>query len=565
MNIPVNQPEARPKHYIRPLVIALLFVGLLAAGLLGCFWPAWQQLPLNTSEACSVYYMGEEINGAALYREKGLYLSFDFIKNRLDPTIKWDEKSRMAIVTAKENVFHFPLGFKDGLHNLEPYSFSYPVLEEGGEVFLPSDPLKDFYHLEIFVDKAPSLIRIHNLKQPLQEGRVTAEGKLRHAPSLRSPFSAVAAAGERLLIMKEDSGWYWVETEAGEMGYLPESKVVLDKIKTTEIEVQVYQPWNPLRRPIIMTWEYAGAKTVNPAALKGLEGVQVFSPTWFHLQENGLVANKADIKYVRWAHSKGCQVWGLFDNGFDPELTHVFLNDASLRIKAIKQLLSYVDLYELDGINLDFENMRLEDREAFVQFARELAPLLHAKERMLTVDVTFHSQSENWSMCYDRAGLAEVADYLMVMGYDEHSGGSTKVGSVSSLPWVEKGLQRILEEVPQDKLILGIPFYTRLWMEKTDGEGHRQVDSKAYSMDTAKDWIEQKRAEIRFDEAAGQNYVEVKEGDTTYKMWLEDSCSLMSRIELVKKYRLAGIASWRRGFESEDTWPMIVENMNKRW
>jgi spore germination protein YaaH len=296
-----------------------------------------------------------------------------------------------------------------------------------------------------------------------------------------------------------------------------------------------------------------------------MEGLQVLSPTWFHLREDGLIVNRADKTYVQWAHQKGLQVWGLFDNDFDPDLTHAFLHNPELRIKVIRQLLSFVELYELDGINLDFENMYLKDKEAYVQFVRELAPLLHEKERLLSVDVTFHSLSETWSMCYDRVGLAAAADYLMVMGYDEHASGSSSAGSVSSLPWVEKGLARMLEEVEADKLILGIPFYTRLWIETIDENGKISLTSKAYSMVTAKKWITEHKARVQIDEIARQHYVEVKEGDTTYRMWLEDELSLTNRIELMKKYRLAGISAWRRGYEPDETWPVLAELVRKVW
>lgn len=566
MNIPSRRQAAHQESQLPVIgILAFVLAGLLLAGWIVFSQPFWQEQPLNPTDQWNLYYMGELSKGAVYREGEELYLSFDFIKNNFDSTIRWDETNQLVIVTTKENVYHFPLGFKDGLQNLEPYDFTYPVINKEDTLYLPVDPLKDFYHLEIYEDKESSLVRVHNLALPIQRGKLLADVKLRHRPYLNSPWCAEINKDEQLSIMKEEAGWFWVETEAGRMGYVHESKVQLDSIKIGEIKIQVYQPWNPLEKPVVMTWEYAGLKTVDPHSLGQMQELQVVSPTWFHLTEDGLVINRADKKYVQWAHDNGIQVWGLFDNDFDPDLTHIFLNDAQLRIKAIRQLLSYVELYELDGINLDFENMYLKDKEAFVQFARELAPLLHQKERMLTVDVTFHSLSENWSMCYDRKGLAEVVDYLMVMGYDEHTSGSSTAGSVSSLPWVEKGLQKILEEVTADKLILGIPFYTRLWIETTGENGKKELKSKAYSLTTAEKWLAQHGAQIEYDPATGQNYAEVKEGNTVYRMWLEDDDSLTKRIELMKKYRLAGVAAWRRGFEPQEVWPLIGELVNKIW
>lgn len=561
--IPSEVEEKKSIHTLWQYI--LIFFGIVIIGLILYFWPGWQQQALNSTGKPVLYYMGERMDSTACYMDEELYLSFDFIKEKLDSTIKWDENNKTAIITTAENLYHLPLGTKEGLHNLSAYSFTYPVIEKDGFVYLPADPLKEYYNLKILEKNESMLVYVHDLKKPVLQGKVIEDGKLHHRNYWRSPWSSIISADESVSIMREESGWYWIETDDGRLGYLKEDKVELKEIISPQIAVEKYPPWNPLERPVIMTWEYAGEKTVNPLKLGTMDGLQIVSPTWFHLVDDGLVINRADKKYVEWAHQNGIQVWGLFDNAFDPDLTHTFLNNSELRIKVIRQLLSLVELYQLDGINLDFENMYLKDKEAFVQFARELAPLLHQKERMLTVDVNFHSLSENWSMCYDRVGLASVADYLMVMGYDEHAGGSSKAGSVSSLPWVEKGIVNMLKEVPADKLILGIPFYTRLWIEKADESGKNKVTCKAYSMEAAEKWIAEKGAQIQIDEAAGQHYVEVREGDTLYRMWLEDQYSLAKRVELMKKYRLAGVAAWRRGFEKEEIWPALAELVKKVW
>ena len=530
------------------------------------FLPGFLQKPLHTGEHIQVYYMGRQVEEPACYLEEELYLPFALIKEYVDSTIQWDEKNKLVTITDSENVFHLPLGLKEGFLNLEPFSFTYPVLEKEGKIYLPADPLTSFYSLEVLEHKELRLVTVRDLTEPVQMGRTLAAGKLRLDPAVRSPWVRRINAEQEVRVCFEDKGWFWVETPDGLMGYLPEEKVQLTDISWQEVKRNTYPPWNPLKRPVILTWEYAALTTANPRAIGELAEVSVVSPTWFHLAADGLVINRADKDYVRWAHRNGKQVWGLFDNSFDPELTHDFLNDAASRIKAIKQILTCVELYELDGINLDFENMLLQDKDAYVQFVRELAPLLHEKERTLTVDVTFHSRSENWSMCYDRAGLVGLVDFMMVMGYDEHGSGSGKAGSVSSLPWVEKGLQNILQEVPPEKLVLGIPFYTRLWTEETDGQGGvHKLTSQALSMEKAESWIREHRAAIREDAASGQHYVEHKEGNIVYKMWLEDSYSLEKRIELMKKYRLAGVAAWRRGFEKEEIWPALGNLVHKAW
>lgn len=554
----------RKKNHLT-LLLTIGFVVL--SGVFGYYGPGMVRQPLNTSEVTQLYFRGKPVEWPALYKEEHLYLPLDFIKEYLDPGIQWDDKNETVIVTTSEEVYHFPLGTKEGLLNLEPYPLTFPALLQDGLVYLPLEPLQDLYYLDITENSTSSVVAVHQQKEPLQEGRVLHETKIRLTPSVRSAWVDEAQKDEQASILREEQGWFWMEFEDGRMGYVKKEAVELAGIQVTFIPPKVYTPWNPLGEPLVLTWEYVDRITPSPEQLGALQGVHVLSPTWFSLREDGLVLNRADSKYVEWAHRTGRQVWGLFSNSFDPGLTQVFLNDSKLRIKVIKQLLSYVELYELDGVNLDFENMYLQDREAFVQFVRELAPLLHEKRRTLSVDVTFHSQSETWSMCYDRQGLPQAADYLIVMGYDEYSAGSKKAGSVSSLPWVESGIQKMLLEVPPDKLVLGVPFYTRLWTEERGPDGQVKLTSKALSLERSELWVKEHKAVVQEDRESGQHYIEVTEKDAaanktfTYRMWLEDEYSLNKRIRLMKKYRLAGIAAWRRGLEKDGTWPVISRNV----
>lgn len=537
------------------LIFALAF--LFCVGLY-FFYPAFEQGTLNPTSQIHIYYMGQKVEEKAFYEDE-LYFPFTFIKEHLDPHIQWDEKTKQVIITTDKEVFHLPVGNKEGFYNLEPYSFTYPVLEKEGKVYLPAEPLNKFYNLDVKYIADGPIVTVYDLTQPVQEGIVLNSTKLRLEPTVISPWLAQLNKGQKVSILREEKGWYWVETFDGLMGYVDERKVELGAIRLAEIDKEEYLPWNPLGEKILLTWEGAWGTTPDPNKIGDITGVQVLSPTWFSLQENGLVKNTADLAYVKWAHATGRQVWGLFDNSFDPDLTHVFLNDASLRAKVIKQILTYVDLYNLDGINLDFENMYLKDKDAYVQFVRELAPLLREKDRVISLDVTFISQSENWSLVYDRQKLGEVVDYMMVMAYDEHGTFSSRAGSVSSLPWVEKGIQAILEQVPNKKIILGVPLYTRLWEESYDENGKLVVKSQALSMERAQKWLKENKVQIQEDQATGQNYAELKKDGVVYKMWLEDELSLSRRVELMKKYRLAGIATWMRSYATDEVWPVLAD------
>jgi spore germination protein YaaH len=256
-------------------------------------------------------------------------------------------------------------------------------------------------------------------------------------------------------------------------------------------------------------------------------------------------------------------VWGVVTNSFDPDLTHIILNNSETREKIVQQILVYAKLYQLDGINIDFENVYLKDKDMLTQFVRELVPMLKEQGLIVSMDVTVKSSSENWSMCYDRKALAEVLDYMAVMTYDQHWASSPTAGSVAQLSWVEYGIEKLLNEIPSEKLLLGLPFYTREWKEETI-DGKKKVSSRAISMDTAQKIIKEKNAVVTWDEKSGQNYAEYKEGQAVYRIWLEDAQSINLKSSLVHKYDLAGAAAWRRGFESEDIWKVLNNNLKEK-
>lgn len=558
MSIPVNKANIPNLNKGGYFVLALAFFFSLAF----YFFPSFQQGTLNSTNQIYIYYHGEKMELTAFFDEE-IYLPYPFVKEYLDENISWDENNNLVTITTQREVLHLPVGQTEGLLNLEPFSFTYPVVEKDGKIYLPGRPLDKYFDLDIKYFPENNIITINDLTRPVQEGKVIATAKLRAEPSFNSPWLFDIANDQKVSIMKEVGGWFWVQTEEGQMGYLDERKLELTSIKIGEAKKE-YLPWNPLGEKIILAWEGAWGKTPSPDDIGEISGVQVLSPTWFSLQENGLVKNSANLNYVEWAHQAGRKVWGLIDNGFNPDLTHVILNDANLRTKVIKQILTYVDLYNLDGINLDFENMHLKDKDAYVQFVRELTPLLHEMDRVVSVDVTFISRSENWSMVYDRPKLAEVVDYMMVMAYDEHGTFSSQAGSVSSLPWVEKGLEKILKQVPNEKVILGVPFYTRLWEETIAENGEVTVKSKALSMAKAEEWIMDNNIQVQEDPATGQNYAELVKEGVTYKMWLEDELSLEKRIQLMKKYHLSGVAAWMRSYAKEGIWSEVAKEVNKR-
>jgi len=314
---------------------------------------------------------------------------------------------------------------------------------------------------------------------------------------------------------------------------------------------------------INLTWHYIWKDTPDMSNVKKIEGLNVVSPTWFTLaNEKGDLEERGSLSYSNWAHKNGYKVWALVDNQFNSDLTNGLLGNASAKAKFIDSLISNAKKYKLDGLNIDFENMYIKDKNAFTQFIKELSKQTKANNLVLSVDVSIIAVNSNWSESFDRAALSEYVDYVALMTYDQHWGGSPVSGSVAQLSWVEQSLKRVLAEVPHEKLLLGVPFYTRLWKEEyVSGSSKPVVTSKAISMEEAEKTVAENKAAKIWDPASGQYYAEYKKGNVTYKIWLEDEKSMKLKAELVNKYRLAGIASWKYGLEKPVIWDVIAKTI----
>ncbi|MCX7781675.1 MAG: glycosyl hydrolase family 18 protein [Negativicutes bacterium] len=312
--------------------------------------------------------------------------------------------------------------------------------------------------------------------------------------------------------------------------------------------------WRPANK-INLVWDHIWQRTPSASREEPIQGLDVLSPTWFAVtDESGYVRNLADTAYVQAAHAKGYKVWALVTNSFDPDLTHKILSSDKAQENIIRQLALYADLYRLDGINIDFENIYDYDKDKFSAFVEKLAKTLRQRNLVVSIDLTVPSGAPNWSQCYDRSRLGAAVDYVMVMTYDEHWRKSPVSGSVASLPWVEKGIANTLALIPNEKILLGLPFYTREWEESIDEAGKKTVTAKTMSMAAVQKTIDAYNLQPAWLADIGQHYVEYQKNGKTYKIWIEDAQSLRLKIGLVHKYHLAGIASWRKGFEAKHIW-----------
>lgn len=570
------------KGPVSPFTLILLVVFMLGLGTSVVMWwmekvPSKEKAEPFSGQSNPAGYQDEILpKETVIIVGKEALVAVSFLKEKIDPEIHWDEKSKAIIITTKDKVLRFPDQGVQAFVNEKPFSLQVSVQEKNGELYVPFQPLEKIYPYQLQTFTETGFHYFRKSGDMIQQGKtVEVEGEretvyfLRQTPSIKAPYVYEIKQGETIEIYKEVDGWYLILTEKGYMGFVEKKDVVLTDIKQLEWkhDEKEYLPWNPIGGKINLTWEHVHTKNPDYQKISPMPGLNVVSPTWFQLQNGaGDIASKASLSYVDWSHQQGYQVWGLFSNNFDPDITTQALSSYENRKKMIKQLLQYASMYKLDGVNLDFENVYLKDKDNLVQFVRELTPYLHEQNLVVSMDVTIKSNSENWSLFYDRARLAQTVDYMMVMTYDEHWAASPIAGSVASLPWVEKGLQGILEEVPGSKLLLGVPYYTRLWKEEKGTDGKVKVTSKALSMDTANKWIEERNLNPAYNQETGQNYVEYFDSkeNVTYKMWMEDETSINKRAELVLKYNLAGIASWRRGFETPTIWQAIENGLKNK-
>jgi spore germination protein YaaH len=309
-----------------------------------------------------------------------------------------------------------------------------------------------------------------------------------------------------------------------------------------------------------LVWDHVLGDNADLSAEEVLPAVSVISPTWFALlDETGRVGGRGGVSYVESAHAAGYQVWALVSNGFNRQRTTKFLADLNAQNAFIASVLAQAKIYGLDGINIDFENVDNKDASKLTAFVKRFTDAGKTLGLLFSIDVTVPSK---WSLCYERRKLSDIVDYVAVMTYDEHWRSSPRAGSTASLPWVRAGLERTLADVTPDKLLLGAPFYTREWRETKGKNGKISLKSRALSMASVDSVIAENSVSKQWLEETGQNYIEYSEDDTRFRIWVEDESSIALRLDLVKKYGLAGAAFWRKGFETPDIWKTI-ENAAK--
>jgi len=553
------------KYLVVLLIITALYV-ILYYNHNYIFEPAFTtnretKLVIYGSNFIKEYYGEEKIKVS----EKNLiYLSPDILKKDLNINLDYDSDDKVAIITTDDKVIRFyGKDSKVKINNAEKNIKQMIFVDE--KPMIPINEIEKFIHIESKFIEESNTVMIRNLYRiQIVAEAVRDNIKVKHEKSLWAKNKDTLMDGEKVYIIKKGTKWIEILTDKGIKGYIKinevkNSKEIVGKEKIINLPI-----WKPEKGKVFLTWEHVYSKNPDTDEIGKMSGVNIVSPTWISLKNSsGELKNNISEEYIEWARNRGYKIWVLFSNSFDPDLTHEFLNNSLAREKVIEDLLRMIKENDMDGVNIDFENVYLKDKEKLVQFVRELTPVFHENGLVVSMDVTVKGGSENWSLFYDRKALGEVVDYMAVMTYDEHWASSPVSGSVASLDWVERGIKGVLEEVPAEKLLLGIPFYTRVWIETPSTKEVNKMDvrSKAITMETVNEILKKKNITKLWDEKSGQYYVVYIEDNKLHKIWVEDSKSIRLKAQLVNKYGLAGVATWRRGFETDDIWDTIDQTL----
>lgn len=511
---------------------------------------------INVNEAGLVIY-GDNIktNYDPFVKDGGLYVSVDTISKTIDENIYYDNVATKVIITTKDKVVKFKIDENKVSRNFEYSDIDTPAKLVNGQPYIDINLVKDEYNIKTEYNEKTNTIVIDKLSTsdiPVNYNRINVYSNI----STKSDVLDMLNKNDKVTVYTdslEHKSWYKIKTDKGIVGYISKNNVTIQAEEKENVETESKEN----KDKIVMFWQYGS--NLDVLGKNKIEGVNVVSPTWYELKNSsGDISSKYNTSYYSKAKEYGYKIWPIITNGIDS--ASYSANDTSALLKSeynrenfIKNIREIAKNDKLDGINIDFESMKDDDRDLYTQFIRELTPIL--RNEGITVSVDFY-----FVKYIDRQRIGDVADYVILMGYDQKGSWSSEAGSISSVKIVEEQLNSLINDskIESNKIILGVPFYTRLWTIKNVSE---KPTTKIYSMQDCQDFIADNNVTPVWDEDAGQNYAEVKKGELTYKLWIEDKESMKKRVELINKYNLAGVSAWRKGLETEDIWQIITSNI----
>lgn len=556
--------EQQKKKAAPVLVVLILIVLVGAAGivsfLINRYKPGTEYMAgneyfnLTDENSVALIQNGELLEEQAVLIGGEPYAAYTYVESQLNSCFYWDEETKGILLTTSGGVQTLLPG--DAAVAKTPGGQPAVQQESDGTVYISLDVVKEYTDLDYAYYNDPNRVVIRNEWDGVEQATVQSDtAQVRQKGGIKSLILADVQKGDTLLYLENLDNWCKVMTADGYTGYIQTEDI--SEPEAIEARTAKKDSYERITRDhkINLVWHQSTSTESNDAMAEmtaEMTGVNVISPTWFSVtDETGTISSLASADYVKLAHEAGREVWGLIDNFNEAFDETTDLAYASVRSRIIEQLLAEAASCGMDGINVDFENLKEAGIPHYLQFLRELTSAAHAQNLVVSVDTPV---PQAYTMYYQRGEQARFVDYMIVMAYDEHFAGSEEAGSVSSLPFVQQAVEEMTRVMPADQVICGIPFYTRVWTEKF---GQSAITSEVLGMDGAKNYAKENQMTETWDASLGQNVATVETSDARYTIWMEDEQSMEEKLKVIQSADLAGVAEWKLGFECADVWSLI--------
>lgn len=556
--------EQQKKKAAPVLVVLTLIVLVGAAGvvsfLINRYKPGTEYMAgneyfnLTDENSVALIQNGELLEEQAVLIGGEPYAAYTYVESQLNSCFYWDEETKGILLTTSGGVQTLLPG--DAAVAKTPGGQPAVQQESDGTVYISLDVVKEYTDLDCAYYSDPNRVVIRNEWDGVEQATVQSDtAQVRQKGGIKSLILADVQKGDTLLYLENLDNWCKVMTADGYTGYIQTEDI--SEPEAIEARTAKKDSYERITRDhkINLVWHQSTSTESNDAMAEmtaEMTGVNVISPTWFSVtDETGTISSLASADYVKLAHDAGREVWGLIDNFNEAFDETTDLAYASVRSRIIEQLLAEAASCGMDGINVDFENLKEAGIPHYLQFLRELTSAAHAQNLVVSVDTPV---PQAYTMYYQRGEQARFVDYMIVMAYDEHFAGSEEAGSVSSLPFVQQAVEEMTRVMPADQVICGIPFYTRVWTEKF---GQSAITSEVLGMDGAKNYAKENQMTETWDASLGQNVATVETSDARYTIWMEDEQSMEEKLKVIQSADLAGVAEWKLGFECADVWSLI--------
>lgn len=560
------------KKQLLPVIVVVCLIFIVAGAgavsfVVNKYSPSKERMDGNeyfqlTSEEEAALVVNQEIVEEKVKIIDGRYYVEDAVVGKyINSRFYWDEQQKVMLYTLPLEVVELHPDVKEYQTSEGVQTTEFVILKSVGDsYYLDWEFIQMFSDMESAVYEEPNRIVIRTDIGESTVVTVTEAGSIRQKGGIKSVIVTDAEKEEQLYLLEEMDNWSKVATQDGYTGYIEKDKLS-DPEVVTFASASTLPEYTSMKKDykINMAWHQVTSQEGNDllsSVLSETQGLNTISPTWFSvIDNNGTISSLASAEYVNQAHGMGLEVWALIDNFSTSANTLTFLSNRQARTNIIQQLMAQADAVGFDGVNLDFESITEEQAPHYVQFIRELSVACRQKGLVFSIDVPVPT----YTAYYNRTEMGIVADYVIIMGYDEHYGGGDVAGSVASIDFVRNGIIDTLEEVPANKVINAIPFYTRVWREPYGGGN---LTSDVLGMNGCSTYIAEKGMDVYWDTSVGQNVASLEGDDALYTIWVEDEQSIEEKMKLVPEYGLAGVSAWKLGFERESVWPVISQYLN---